>query len=332
MVRSRIAAMALFWIVGLWAIAHTTPAPASGTDSGGADVTVPPTCVREYSGIEPQTCFQARRSHVIVRRARKQWDRSVCVPPAHASGRVFHDLPYGPFPAQRLDLYLPRGGFATIVVFVHGGSWISEDKSIYAVVGAYLAAHGVAAVLPDYRLPPHATVQGQLEDVAQALAWTYEHVGGLGGDPSQIFLCGHSSGGHLAAVMATNPSYLAAVGLTPAILRGVIGVGGIYQIGVNVRLFGVGYVFQGMDRRAVSPVDHGRPDLPPFLLVVAQHGPRYLYRQAERFHAKLARCGVASQRFIVPDEDHYGQVLDIACPCDLLGPRILCFVRQATNP
>src|SRR5207237_7619925 len=66
-------------------------------------------------------------------------------------------------------------------------------------------------------------------------AWTRAHIADYGGDPDNIILCGHSAGGHLVALLASDETYLKdpALELTPAdraALRGVIAVSGVYVV------------------------------------------------------------------------------------------------------
>nr|WP_244323294.1 alpha/beta hydrolase [Paraburkholderia dipogonis] len=50
----------------------------------------------------------------------------------------------------------------------------------------------------------------------------------FGGDPGRIFVMGHSSGAHIAAVLATDPRYLAAQGMSNTSLSGMTGLAGPY--------------------------------------------------------------------------------------------------------
>ena len=56
---------------------------------------------------------------------------------------------------HKLDLYLPRGkkNFP-VLVFVHGGSWRTGDRSVYQALGDRLARVGVGVAIPSYRLMP----------------------------------------------------------------------------------------------------------------------------------------------------------------------------------
>jgi acetyl esterase/lipase len=50
-----------------------------------------------------------------------------------------------------------------------------------------------------------------------------------GGDPRRVYLMGHSAGAYNAAMVALDPRWLAAYDLTPASLRGWIGLAGPYD-------------------------------------------------------------------------------------------------------
>lgn len=135
---------------------------------------------------------------------------------------------------HRLDLFLPadRRDFP-VLVFIHGGAWMFGDKSTfgkYSAVGRFLAENGVGVVLPNYRLTPAVQHPEHIRDVARAFAWTARHIQDYGGDPNRLFVGGHSAGGHLSALLATDESYLKAEGLSRRAIRGVVAVSGVYRI------------------------------------------------------------------------------------------------------
>lgn len=135
---------------------------------------------------------------------------------------------------HRLDLYLPKGKKDyPVVVLVHGGAWMMGDNrhyGLYSSVGAYLASRGVGVALPNYRLSPGVKHPEHVKDVARAVAWVRANIARRGGDPERLFLAGHSAGGHLVSLLATDETYLKAEGMTAADLRGVISVSGVYRI------------------------------------------------------------------------------------------------------
>ncbi len=106
---------------------------------------------------------------------------------------------------NRLDVYhhreLPEG--APTLVQIHGGGWVIGNKDQQGrPLMLHLAALGWVCVSINYRLSPRAKFPDHLIDVKQAIAWTREHAGEYGGDPSFLAVTGGSAGGHLTALAA----------------------------------------------------------------------------------------------------------------------------------
>jgi acetyl esterase/lipase len=166
------------------------------------------------------------------------WDRSEYPPGPYEfeqiRGVVYHDGPWMDTYRHQLDVYVPKGLHDfPVVVFVHGGAWMLGDNrscGLYASVGEFLASQGIGAVLPNYRQSPYVKHPEHVKDVARAFAWTKNHIAEHGGRTDQLFLVGHSAGGHLAALLATNEQYLHAEGCRIADIRGVVCVSGVFRI------------------------------------------------------------------------------------------------------
>ncbi len=155
---------------------------------------------------------------------------------------------------HRLDLYLPKDRTDyPVVVLVHGGAWVVGDNrccGLYSSVGEFLASQGIGVAMPNYRLSPGAKHPDHVQDVAKAVAWTRSHIAEHGGDPSNLYLAGHSAGGHLVALLATDETYLKAEGMRSSDLKGVIAISGVYRIPtekLQVRFGGATPVSFGLD-------------------------------------------------------------------------------------
>ncbi|KAH6557434.1 hypothetical protein KP509_1Z115400 [Ceratopteris richardii] len=85
-------------------------------------------------------------------------------------------------------------------MFVHGGSWASGSKELFAHLGAYLAHRGVITVLVQYTLFPEVLALQQVQEVSQALTWIFDNIEHYGGDSQRVTLMGHSAGAHLCAL------------------------------------------------------------------------------------------------------------------------------------
>ena len=133
---------------------------------------------------------------------------------------------YGDDPRfQALDLYVPHGvRREPLVVYVHGGAWVSHDKSEYAALGAAFAKCGIAAAVVNYPLAPPVLAQQQAENLAAAVHWLIKHASDAGYDAARIVLVGHSAGAQLSL-------YATLTGLTPH--TSVAGIVALGSVGIN---------------------------------------------------------------------------------------------------
>lgn len=170
-----------------------------------------------------------------------------------------------------LDVYAPaQASHAPVVVFFYGGTWVRGERAWYRFVGTALAAHGVITVIPDYRKYPQVTLEGFMQDAASAVAWAHAHATQIGGSPDDVFVMGHSAGGQIAALLATDPHWLAAHDMKPGDLAGFIGLAGCYDFvpvpqddAIMLGVFG-GTPEQ---QRRGQPVSYVRGEEPPMLLL-----------------------------------------------------------------
>jgi acetyl esterase/lipase len=140
------------------------------------------------------------------------------------------DVPYDRARNLTLDVYSPPDAQnAPVVVFFFGGRWERGDKSMYKFVGQALASRGYIAVIPNYRLYPQVRFPEFVKDGARAVKWARDNAGHYGGSGGKLFVMGHSSGAHIAAMLALDEEYLKAVGGSRSWLRGMIGLAGPYD-------------------------------------------------------------------------------------------------------
>ncbi len=258
---------------------------------------------------------------------------------ATASGdfHVTRDVAYAPGPRGKLDIYRPDGARdAPVVVFLYGGSWEDGSKAMYRFVGAALAAHGIIAVIPDYRVYPQVRFPTFLYDCAGAVAWTARHAAELGGDPDRLVLMGHSAGAYNAAMLALDPVYLQAVGMNPRDIAGFIGLAGPYDF-LPLQDPVLKQVFGPEDQLArTQPINFVTPGAPPAFLAAGLRDTTVAPRNTKRLAARLRAAGDAVETRYYPRLDHK---LLIGAMSPLLGflapvlPDCLGFIRdlQPTN-
>jgi len=117
---------------------------------------------------------------------------------------------YGEDPLQRLDIHhLKSKGKKKrpVIFFIHGGAWTTEDKSNTRFYAPEWIKRGYTVVSINHRLAPNVIHPAQIEDCAMAFKWVLDNIHDYGGNPNKIAVIGHSSGGHLAALLVTGEKW-----------------------------------------------------------------------------------------------------------------------------
>ncbi|HUR47038.1 MAG TPA: alpha/beta hydrolase fold domain-containing protein [Candidatus Saccharimonadales bacterium] len=229
---------------------------------------------------------------------------------------------------HKLDIYAPKEKpNAPVFIFFHGGAWRSGDRALYPALGYRFAKEGILTVVPSYRLAPKNKHPAQLEDAAAAFDWVSQHIAEYGGDPKRIYVGGHSAGGHMAALLALDESYLKARGHSVADIRGVISMSGVFD------LYSIGdsqsSVF-GKDpvrRKDASPLFHINGRTPPFLVTCCQWDYVPLCAQARQFCAALQKAGAVARLNFTPRESHISEMIAITHEEDPTARAVLQFIR-----
>jgi acetyl esterase/lipase len=199
----------------------------------------------------------------------------------HKGVRRTAEITYAPAVSQKLDVYSKKDKSATlqpVLIFVHGGNWRSGDKSLYKFLGKGFAQKGIVTVVINYRLSDKQDYAGMAHEVAQSVKWVKENISQYGGDDKKIFLSGHSSGGHLAALVALDERYLTEAG----VMGGVKGVLLIDPFGLDIHHYlststsikDTLYFrpFSGNEKvwEKASPIKYITEKSPPFLMLVGE--------------------------------------------------------------
>ncbi len=250
-------------------------------------------------------------------------------------------VPYDPLPEAGgakhcLDIYQPHGKTGRpVLFFVHGGAWKQGDKNIYTELGNTFAGYyGFTTVIISYEIstdPWNAVFPEHINDVADAFAWTVNHIADYGGDSERIWIFGQSAGGHLVSLLATDSSYLEARGLSTATIRGVISMSGTYDLndlvqyplnplGISpeeilqykalmVKVFGN---YDEVTMNAYSPSEFVGGGQPPFRLIWAWDDMPGFPEEGQRFLDQLSSFGgLAVDSLLLEESDIPQAVLDL---------------------
>lgn len=115
---------------------------------------------------------------------------------------VLVDARAGQHPAIRVRCHEPSLAEHGVLVWAHGGSWVTGSvESWHEPCAALAAASGLTVLSVDYRLAPRWRHPAPLQDVLRVLRWAARHYGaGDGGPPLSVG--GDSAGGTIAAAVA----------------------------------------------------------------------------------------------------------------------------------
>jgi len=158
----------------------------------------------------------------------ERWDRDS----EHARARLecYLDVPYGPAPAETLDLFRAKGASRGLLMYIHGGYWRSLDKKRFSFVAPALAEAGVTVAVVNYALCPAVQVADIVMQMLQASAWLYRNGAHFGAPANRLGVLGHSAGGHLAAMMLACDWQTYARDLPKKVVSGALSISGLYDL------------------------------------------------------------------------------------------------------
>jgi len=250
---------------------------------------------------------------------------------------VSREVAYGPDPRHRLDLYRPEGtADAPIVVFLHGGAYVRGERNIndevYANTAIWFARNGMVGVNATYRLAPAATWPAAAQDVGTLVRWLRANAKAHGGDPSRIYLIGHSAGATHVATYAFMKDLHGPDGHGVA---GIVLMSGRYHFDPrpddpNLKNF---QAYFGTDRGqypARSPINHVKaaPRIPTFIVISEYDNPD-LDTQGALLLAAFCERDRACPRFSRMDRhNHLSMVYQFNTEDDALGREIIAFIAR----
>ncbi len=230
-------------------------------------------------------------------------------------------LAYGGGPNERLDLYAAPVANAPVCLFVHGGAWrqgearnVAFPAEMFVGAGAHFAALDFDNVVTtDGDLTPIA------DQVRRAVAWVYANAPSFGGDPRRLYVCGHSSGGHLAGVILTT-DWVGDFGLPADTVRGGLVISGMYDLEPVRRSARSDYIrFSDAVVEALSPQRHVARLSGPIMVAHGTLETPEFVRQARDFAAAAKATGKPVELLVGAEYNHFELLETLANPYGLLG-------------
>lgn len=228
--------------------------------------------------------------------------------PAAMPARSIQVRGYWPLDVERAGL--------PIVVFAHGGGWVSGDLETHDVMCRALANRARALVLSvAYRLAPEHPYPAAVDDLYAVLTWVAEHGASLDGDTGRIVVSGDSAGGEIATVAAIvardrgGPSLLAQLLLYPCVAHAMdtpswSEFGETFPSRRVMALSLESYVHATSEAspQAIVPLLADLRALPPTLILVGSKDP--LRDESRAYAEKLSAEGVDAACAVHSGEAH----------------------------
>ena len=137
---------------------------------------------------------------------------------------------YGDAPGETVDIFPARKGDGSCMMFIHGGYWRSRDKRDFSFLAPAWVDAGVSLAVVNYDLCPAVTVEEIVQQMLRAGRWLWLHAEDYGMDEERLYVCGHSAGGHLAAMMMAAVWPVLEARLPKDLFKGALAISGIYDL------------------------------------------------------------------------------------------------------
>lgn len=228
---------------------------------------------------------------------------------------VIKDLPYGNLQRERLDIYPSLQPQSKTLIFLHGGYWQMLDKSMFHFIANGFHSYGITTVLLTYPLAPDVSMDQIVFSVRKAIKWLYSNYSSFNGDPHQMYVAGHSAGGHLAAMLMATDWKLFDAGLSANVLKGICAVSGLFNL-VPIQLSYINKVLK-MDMETAkwnSPVMLEPLNSCPLIVAVGEAETAEFNEHSKELYNSWRKKGIDSQFLQLPGQNHYSIVETIVDP------------------
>ncbi|MGE4337540.1 MAG: alpha/beta hydrolase, partial [Pigmentiphaga sp.] len=217
------------------------------------------------------------------------------------------EFSYGDHVYQRLLVFEAEKPSGQVLLFWHGGAWMSGYKEWMSFMAPAFTASGIVFVSAGYRLAPEHRFPAGLADCANAVQWAHKNIGQYGGDPGRIIVGGHSAGGHYAALLASNCSWTQQAGVPEDVIQGCLPLSGAFDFGPGSGR-SVSPIFLGQDEKnksLASPLQRLQPPLASFLVAWGEHDFPHLIQQGQQFAAAVSKAGGRAVTLELPGRTHF---------------------------
>ena len=205
------------------------------------------------------------------------------------------------------------------MIFIHGGYWRGSDKSEFAFIAKEFASRGINVFVMNYGLAPRVQLETIVEQVRRGTQWVYDHASSYGANPQELYITGHSAGGHLAAMMMSHNWE----NHEKSIIKGALPVSGLFDLEPLIQASFIQPILQLDEARArhLSPIYKKPFGKIPFWTCVGGDESNAFHSQSQL----LAESWRESFQGVVPmpNCNHFTVMDELANPLSALHQAVL---------
>lgn len=211
---------------------------------------------------------------------------------------------YGPGANERLDVFAPKNAKGLpVMIFIHGGAWTWGSKDDFSSAApTFIQANTIYVSVNMDNIPPN-TIDGMVNQCRRAIAWVWKNAQKIGADPKNIYVSGHSSGGHLANMMVC--TQWQSLGLPADLLKGGVIMSGwsdLYPISLSDR-----QTYLKLNDKQIkeySPINFARQVNCPVIISWGALESVYMQSQSAAWAQKLQTVGRLAGVYKMADCNH----------------------------
>ena len=220
-----------------------------------------------------------------------------------------YDLAYGISSSETLDYFpptSPQKRAAPLVLLIHGGYWQAMDKSDNSFAVRALCDAGCAVAVVNHTLCPAISLAGIVDEIRRASLWLWQQATPLGFSPTEMFVVGHSAGGHLAAMMLCTRWQDIAPQMPASLFKAGVSISGLFDLlplvntSINDR---VGMTEQSA--KELSPIHHTPHGSSSLITAVGGNESSGFHDQARKLQQQWAQYGIDVGYLNVTDCHHF---------------------------
>ena len=235
------------------------------------------------------------------------------------------EFAYGSGPTETVDVYRAERDGGPVNVYFHGGTWRYGVADEFVYLAEPMVNSGGTMVIVDFSGVEEAEdgLTTLVRQVREATAWTYRNAERFGADPENLYVSGHSSGGHLAAAVLTT-DWQGDYGLPAEMIKGGLCISGMYDL-EPVRLSWRDSYLHLTDEmvEALSPQRHIDQVRAPLLVAYGTYETPEFQRQGRDFAAAVEAAGKPVELLVGTGYNHFEVRDTLASDYGFLGRAVL---------